>query len=124
MKNKRKGKMFLFSASNTFIVETTIDKIYLKTSSVDVDPTLNKFSNSDVYREAEPNETSIASLQYGKIVYVKDEDFDDMILGNRANRNTRIFKVISIGHKNDKLNKFKAKLRLLKKRKHNGKSKG
>ena len=116
--------MFLFSASNTFIVETTIDKIYLKTSSVDVDPALNKFTNSDIYREAEPNETSIASLQYGKIVYVKDEDFDDMILGNRSNRNARIFKVISIGHKDDKLNKFKAKLRLLKKRKHNGKSKG
>ena len=103
--------MFLFSASNNIIVETTIDKIYLKTSSVDVDPALYKFTNSDIYREAEPNETSISSLQYGKIVYIKDKDFDDMILGNRANRNARIFKVISIGHKNDRLNKFKAKIR-------------
>jgi hypothetical protein len=91
----KKGKMFLFSASNNIIVETTIDKIYLKTSSVDIDPALYKFTNSDIYREAKPNETSISSLQYGKIVYIKDEDFDDMILG----------------HKNDRLNKFKAKIR-------------
>jgi hypothetical protein len=78
---------------------------------------------SDYFEVTDPRDTAVSlyvtSIQYSKIVYIKDEDFEDMILGNRGNKNSYIFKVISIGHKND--NKFfiKLKKKFLKRRKNN-----
>lgn len=96
---KNKGKMFLFSASNNIIVETTVDKIYIHNGPQTYD-----------YREANPEETAIYSMQYGKIVYIKDKDFEEILLGNYNNRNKRICRMVSIGHKDDKFTKFKIKL--------------
>ena len=99
----KKGKIFLFSRSNNIIVETTIDKIYCKNTDIP----------NDYFEVTDPRDTAVSlyvtSIQYSKIVYIKDEDFEDMILGNRGNKNSYIFKVISIGHKND--NKFFIKLK-------------
>ena len=95
----KKDKIFLFSGNNNIIVETTIDKIYIKDTKI----------STEYYEANNPQDTAISSIQYGKIVYIRNEDFEDMLLGNRKNRSWRIFKVISIGHKND--NKFFIKLK-------------
>ena len=101
----KKDKIFLFSGNNNIIVEATIDKIYIKNTKI---PT-------EYYEADNSQDTAISSMQYGKIVYVRNEDFEDMLMGNRKNRSWRIFKVISIGHKND--NKFFIKLKNILKRK-------
>ena len=101
--------MFLFSPGNNIIVETTVNKIYIKNNSY----TLHRYGNVTSYKEADLDEAKISSLQYGKIVYVKNDDFDEMIIGVSSGKNKIISSLIKVGYKKTLLNKIKYKIRKL-----------
>ena len=85
------GKLFLFSDRNNIIVETSIDKIYIKGNNSRLD-----------YKEVDPEDYTEPVCNFTKIVFVSDQSFNDMLHGKNKNGNKIISAVVKIGHKNDK----------------------